>query len=624
MTTVTEAQRLWQAARAASRCPELTAPERVAVSEASGRVTAEPVLAVASSPPWDASAMDGVALSAHDTVGASRTSPKCLGEDAYVVVDTGDPIPEGFDAVVMREDLELGDGFVRLFHEVSRYENVRLTGEDIVAGQRLVPTGQRLGPAEVAVCAAGGLSELTVRARPRVAILPTGDEIRPAGSTLGPGQFYDTNSIMLAARARELGCEGVVLDLEPDVPARIAAAALQASRTCDLLVIIAGASAGRDDYTARVIDELGTLAVKGVAIRPGHPVMLGTIAAMPVLGAPGYPVSAALSFEVFAAPLLARLQGWRPSAPLSSVARLVQSVSSPADKEEWLLVRVAKVRGQLVCEPAARGAGALTSLAGADGLVRLPREVAGVDAGTEVNVQLLVPPDRIETRILVAARDEPALELAAARLSPRRALTTSPLGMPESLRRLAEGSCHVVGSSLFDPVRGTCEVDLAAKFAAPMRPAIFHLARREVGLIVAPGNPLGLKTIEDLDRPGLRYGEAKEGPDIGDRPDREPALAGRHPMGLAGNIRRERSDLAVAASIAAGRCDCALGVRATAAASELGFVALRDEPYYLLMAPDTCDDALLAPLLDLLSDESYRDAIAALGYDTSQMGERIA
>src|SRR5215207_9343043 len=332
-----EALAAWEEACAAAGCPERLEAVGLRLDEAVGRVTAEPVWARTSSPPFDAAAMDGIAVRAAETVGASETSPVRLEAGAFEVVDTGDPIPGDFDAVVMREDVHTDEGAVELRAAAAPYQHVRSIGEDVSAAELLLPAGHRLRPVDVAAAGAAGATELVVRRRPVVTVIPTGDEIRPVGSELGEGQLPDTNSVMLAAQAEAAGCEAHRFEVTPDVPDEIAAAVRAAAARSDLVVVIAGSSAGRDDHTAAVVAEVGTLAVHGVAVRPGHPVVLGAVEGAPptpVLGAPGYPVSAALTFDIFAAPLLARLEGAPP--PESPVGWWPpRSRAGPACSPRW-------------------------------------------------------------------------------------------------------------------------------------------------------------------------------------------------------------------------------------------------------------------------------------------------
>ena len=245
-------------------------PERVGLEAAIGRVTAEAVWARRSSPDYDTAAMDGIAVRAPATVGASPTTPLLLDPDDFGTVDTGDPLPDGFDAVVMREDVHLNGAKAELQAAAAPYQHVRSIGEDVSATELLLPEGHRLRPVDVAAAGAAGLTELTVRRRPRVAIVPTGDEIRRLGTTLARGEIPDTNSLMLAGQAREVGCETATLAIVPDDPDRIAAVLHDAATRSDLVIVVAGSSRGRDDYTAQVVEAAGTLAVHGVAVRPGQ------------------------------------------------------------------------------------------------------------------------------------------------------------------------------------------------------------------------------------------------------------------------------------------------------------------------------------------------------------------
>ncbi len=363
----------WRTARAVAGCPERLPAVTVPVAEAAGLVTAEPVWAVRSSPPFDAAGMDGIAIRSADTLGASETAPVWLDAGAYDIVDTGDPMPDGRDAVVMREHVHYDAARrAELRAAVAPYQHVRSIGEDVSAGELLLAEGHRLRAPDLAAAASAGQTELIVRRKPLVLVLPTGDEVRPIGTETGPGQILDTNSLMLAEQAREIGCEARCLPIEPDDPERIAAVLRQAVAECDLLIVIAGSSAGRDDYTARVVASTGTLAVHGVAVRPGHPVVLGVVERTPVLGAPGYPVSAALTFDIFAAPLLAELSGTAPRQRPRTQARLARKLASPLGMDDWVRVRLGSVGGSLVATPLPRGAGVLTSLVRADGLLVVP------------------------------------------------------------------------------------------------------------------------------------------------------------------------------------------------------------------------------------------------------------
>ena len=350
----------------------------VDLADAVGRVTAGPLVARWDSPAHACAAMDGIAVLAADTAASSRLT-------SFDVVDTGDAVPPGRDAVVRHEQVVLEGGTAVLDGPVQPGTDVRQVGEDVRAGQPLLPAGHRLRPVDVAWLAAAGHTVVAVRRRPHVVVVPTGDEVRPLGSVPGPGQVLDTNSLMLVALAVEAGCTAVSTGVVPDDPAALTAAVRAAARTADLVVVGAGSSSGRDDHTAAVVASAGTLVVHGVAVRPGHPVALGFVDATAVLGAPGYPVATALAFDLLAAPLLARLAGMSLPARPRVLARLADPLTSPAGVEDW--VRVVLAEG--VATPLPGGAGVLGSLARADALLRVPAGTTVLPAGASVEVELL-------------------------------------------------------------------------------------------------------------------------------------------------------------------------------------------------------------------------------------------
>ncbi|HWE09970.1 MAG TPA: molybdopterin biosynthesis protein [Solirubrobacteraceae bacterium] len=622
-----DAWRAWRRCREAAGCPARVEVVDVAIGDALGRVTAEPIWATRSSPPFDSAAMDGIAVRAADTVGAGESTPRLLEAGAFTVVDTGDPLGEPFDSVVMREDVHYVDGRPELRAAVAPYQHVRSIGEDISATELLLPAGHRLRPVDVAAAAASGATGVAVRRQPVVAVLPTGDEMRPIGSVLAAGELLETNSLMLDGQARELGCEVLRLPIEPDDETRIAAAIREAMSRCDLLIVIAGSSAGRDDYTARLVDELGILAVHGVAVRPGHPVVLGAVGSTPVIGAPGYPVSASLTFDIFAGPLLAELEGASPAPRPRARAQLARKLASAIGVDDWVRVRLGRVGGSLVASPLPRGAGVLTSLVRADGLLVVPAEVEGHHAGDEVAVSLLRDLTQIEQTIVAIGSHDLILDLAGSQLrarDPAVTLASGNVGSMGGLIALRDGLCHVAGSHLLEPDTGDYTLPYVDRLLGDEPIAVVRLVHREQGLIVGPGNPLGLEGVADLRRPGLRYVNRQRG--AGTRVLLDYELRRQHIDGTAvtGYGREEPTHLAVAAAIAADRADCGMGVRAAARAFGLGFVPITQEPYDLVLREEMLDSDLLAPLWRLLETPGFRAAVEQLGgYDTEEMGRRI-
>lgn len=624
------AREAWRAAREAAGCPERLPAVSVPVAEAAGRVTAAPVWAVRSSPPFDAAGMDGIAISAADTAGASETTPVHLAPEAFEVVDTGDPMPAGKDAVVMREHVHYDEaGRAELRAAAPPYQHVRSIGEDVAAGELLLPEGHRLRAPDLAAAASAGQTHLSVRKKALVLILPTGDEVRPIGSEPGPGEILDTNSLMLAEQAREAGCDARCLPIEPDDPARIADVVVRAADECDLLIVVAGSSAGRDDYTARVVSSAGALAVHGVAVRPGHPVVLGVVGRTPVLGAPGYPVSAALTFDIFAAPLLAELSGAPPRRRPRADAKLARKLASPLGMDDWVRVRLGAVGGSLVATPLPRGAGVLTSLVRADGLLVVPAGVEGHHAGSVVSVELLRSLEEISRTIVAIGSHDLVLDLAASALradDPLVTLVSSNVGSLGGLVALRDGLCHIAGSHLLDPASGGYTLPFVDRVfgAAAADVAVIRLVHREQGLMVAAGNPLGLSGIDDLARPGVRYVNRQRGAGTRVLLDHLLGQDGISPDAVTGYAREEPTHLAVAAAIASGRGDAGLGITAAARAFGLDFVPVTWEPYDLVVAPGAVEGGLLEPLWSLLRSDRFQAAVTELGgYSAKEMGRRI-
>jgi putative molybdopterin biosynthesis protein len=392
------------------------------VDEALGRVTAAPVTARWPSPRGDCAAMDGIAVRAtdlaasatDDLAGRARPTdrPVRLPAGTFEWIDTGDPMPSGTDTVVVRECLRpQEDGSViiapaaeragpgrRAGHRAPR-RNVRATGEDFAAGEVLVPAGQRLRPGDLAAVAAGGHATVAVARRPLVAIIPTGDEIRPVGTVPRFGDITDTNSLMLAARCRQLGAEPQVSMVVPDDPDALAVELRRAAGQADLVLVIAGSSRGRGDHSGAVIAQVGGVAVAGVAVRPGHPALLGhakrpeagdadhRAGIAPVIGLPGYPLATAVIFELFAAPMLAALTRQVPARDRVR-ARLDRDWASPADEEDWVLVTLADdpAGGVPLATPARRGASSTSQLARADAWWPVPAGQGTFAAGAEIEV----------------------------------------------------------------------------------------------------------------------------------------------------------------------------------------------------------------------------------------------
>ncbi len=603
--------------------------DTVELEAAVGRVTADPVWAAASSPHYHAAAMDGIAVRADATSGAAPTSPLRLAiEREAVWVDTGDPMPSGMDAVVMAEDVhDAGEGTVEILAAIAPWQHVRPMGEDIVATELLLPAGYTLRPVDVAAAAAAGRGALAVRARPRVTVIPTGSELVRAGEKPEPGQIVDSNSIMLAALARSWGADATRTPPVPDDVARLRAAVESALDEADLVVVNAGSSAGSEDYTSRVIADLGEVVVHGVAIRPGHPVVLGVAQGRPVVGIPGYPVSAALAMELFVAPLIdAYLGRQRPSRPtMSAVAP--RTLVSPMGDDEFVRVKVGRVGARTIAAPLSRGAGVITSMVRADGIVRIPRMSEGVAAGAVVDVELLTDPEAVAHTAVVTGSHDPALDLLANEVHRRYAPATvasTNVGSQGGLLALRRNDAHAAGCHLIDPDSGTYNVADVRRLLPDREVVLVTFAHRQQGLMVAPGNPRGVRELKDLVRDDVTFVNRQRGSGTRMLLDYELTRRGLKPEEIRGYERELYTHVAVAANVASGGVDAGLGVLAAARALDVEFIPLLRERYDLVIPREHYGSLVMDPLLKVIRDADFARQVEAMGgYDVTEMG-RVA
>jgi putative molybdopterin biosynthesis protein len=622
-------ERFWSALARANALTPLPA-EQVEIEAALGRVTAEPAFARLSVPHYHASAMDGVAVRSDDTLGASETSLVQLQVGTQAIwVDTGDPLPPDTNAVIMVEQVQdLGDGRLEIMAAVAPWQHVRSMGEDLVATELVLPENHVLTAVDLGALTAAGHSRVAVRRRPRVAILPTGSELVEVGqSPLPRGAIVDFNSVVLAGQVREWGGAPTRLPITPDERGLILARVREALEQHDVVVVNAGSSAGSEDYTAGIVRELGELLVHGVAIRPGHPLVLGIASGKALIGLPGYPVSAILTSELFLKPLVYRLQAV-PNAPRpTATATMTRKLLSPMGEDEYVRVKLGQVGARLIAAPLSRGAGVIMSMVRADGLVRIPRFSEGVHAGADVEVELLHSLDDIRKTVVAIGSHDLALDLlsnALARRIPGASLASANVGSLGGLLALSRGEAHLAGSHLLDEQTGQYNVSYIQRHLAGRGVVLVHLAGRVQGLIVPRGNPRGVASLRDLASPGLQFVNRQRGSGTRVLLDYELRQLGISPSSIAGYEREQYTHLAVAADVAGGAADVGLGILAAARALELDFVPLFNEEYQLVIPREHYDSPVLAPVLEIIRDERFHTEVSALGgYDVSNMGATV-
>ncbi len=609
---------------------------------ASGRVLAEPILAKVSSPHYHAAAMDGFVVQAYQTVGAQPSHPIVLliGIQARYV-DTGDPIPEGYDAVIPIENVESLDGdgevaqdirlpvSIRIRSAVTPWSHIRLMGEDIIVSQLVLPAGQVIRPVDLGAAAAAGYQEIQVARRPRVAILPTGTELVPIGGILKVGSILEYNSLVLAAQIDSWGGLATRLPIIQDNFEAISARVKEIAPDYDLILLGAGSSAGAEDFSAKVVEKLGTLLVHGVAVRPGHPVILGMLCinkrTIPVIGVPGYPVSSAMTGEIFVEPLLARWLGRRANEMPIEMAELTRKINSPSGDDDYIRVALGRVGKKILAAPLARGAGIITSLVHADGLVILPRGVQGAESGEIVPVRIYSKRTDIERTIFCIGSHDLILDLLAQFLEKcDRRLASVNVGSQGGLVALQRGEAHMAGAHLLYPETGEYNVPYIQKFLPGIPVKLMALVNREQGFMVLKGNPKNIKTLSDISKPGIRFINRQRGAGTRILLDYRLNLEGIPAESIQGYQQEEYTHLGVAAAVASGRADCGLGIASAAQALDLDFLPLLQERYDLVIPKEHAGSPLLAPLFDIITGKEFRTAVMAMpGYDVSIMGKVI-
>lgn len=657
---LTEAKKRFKKALQNAQLWGVIGVEQIPLDErAVGRTLAEPVWAKISSPHYHAAAMDGFAVRSDDTIGAMLTTPVILSVGAQAqYIDTGEPLPGWADAVIQIENVEALDGkgnpaedarqpnAIRLREAVTPWSHVRAMGEDLVATQLVIPAGEPLRAVDLGAAAASGNTHLFVARKPKVAILPTGSELVPIGSDPAPGEILEFNSMVLASQVKTWGGEATRLPITADDFDQICTIVMKAVGEYDLILLCAGSSAGSEDYSAKVVQTLGKLLVHGVAVRPGHPVILGMInnsqdrnsyenythsgeltpEQTPIIGIPGYPVSAALTGEIFVEPLIAQWLGRRKYESPTLNAELTRKVTSPAGDDDYVRVALGRVGDRLLAAPLARGAGVISSLVKADGIVLLPRGSQGAPAGAVVQVQLIRSQAEIDCSIFATGSHDVTLDIIAQFLSDaHRRLTAANIGSIAGLVALSRGDAHLAGSHLLDPDTGEYNLSYIKEYLPQMPVMVVALVERVQGLLVSKGNPKHIKTLSDLIRQDVRFVNRQRGAGTRLLLDYHLEQSGLAKDKIKGYQQEEFTHLAVGAAIASGRADCGLGIAAVTHALNIDFIPLFQERYDLVIPRVYAESDLLAPLFDLFTDKKFRQIVMNLpGYGIEPMGDIIA
>lgn len=611
-----------------SRVKEIveTKTETIPVTKSFDRVTAKAVYAEYSSPLFNASAMDGIAVEAQDTAKASETNPIYLTDNQFKVVDTGDPIHNPYDAVIMAEDIVETDDGVRITASAAPWQHIRPVGEDIVAGEMILPGSHRIRSIDVGVLLSAGITEIETIKKPEVGIIPTGTEIIEPEDTPVEGSIIESNSRMFENMVNEAGGEGVryapVIDDYNLIRDKVA----ETVDKHDMVIINAGSSAGTEDYTVHVLRELGEVIVHGVSIKPGKPVILAIVQGKPVIGLPGYPVSAYIGFENFVNPILELFSKRKQDDKEHVEAVISKRLVSSLKHKEYVRVKVGKVGEKFVAAPLARGAGAAMTLVRADGFCVIPQSSEGFEVGEKVDIELYRNKNEVENTVVSIGSHDLILDVLADMLPEKYNdvfLTSTHVGSMGGLMALKRGEAHLAPIHLLDEETGEYNISYLKKmFNEPM--ALIKGVHRIQGIMVKKGNPLGIHEIKDIVGGNVRYVNRQHGAGTRILLDYQLKRQGIDSNEIRGYDREMSTHMAVAAAVAGESADAGMGVLSAAKAMNLDFIQVGPEEYDFAVPEKFLETRGVRAFIERLKSDDFKKRVAELGgYDTYETGRII-
>jgi putative molybdopterin biosynthesis protein len=612
-----------------------TDKEEINSREADGRITAQPVIARLSSPFFHAAAMDGFAVIAKDTFGAADDTPLTLniGDGQAVPINTGHPLPDDKDAVIMIENVVLSEDQQKATIRAPIYpwQHVRKVGEDIVATELLFPSNHSISPPDIGALLTAGCPRVMVRKKPKVVLHPTGTELvsnEEPGQTPPLGKTIESNSAVLAALATRAGALPQVSAIIKDDYETIKKQILETVKSdADIVIINAGSSAGSADYTAQVIEELGQVLVHGVTIMPGKPTILGKIEGKPVVGNPGYPVSALISFEQFVVPLLEHMQGRDHTEPRIIQANLAKDMPSRGGMEEFRRMITGKLGEQFVSVPLKKGAGAITTITRANSILRIPSSSEGETRGSTAKLELLRPLKQIEKTILCTGSHDLTLDLLHDLLKtsdPAYPLASTHIGSLGGIMAIRERMTHVAGSHLLDPKTGEYNLSYINQYLTGIDVALITLVYRQQGFMVPPGNPKNIQGVQDLLRKDITLVNRQAGSGTRVLLDYELDKAGLDSDEIQGYEFEEYTHMSVAVAVMAGKADTGLGIMAAARALQLDFIPVTEERYDILIPREYLDSPSIQQLLNCVHSGTFKEAVEQMGgYSTRETGNQV-
>lgn len=601
--------------------------EIINTEDSLGRVTAEAVYSVNSSPSYNEAAMDGIAASAKATFEASEKNPVILTEGKdFVYVNTGAPIEEEFDCVIKIEDVvQAGEHELRIINAAAPYQHVRAIGEDIVANELIVTSGSVISPTDIGAILAGGVTKIKVYKKPVVGIIPTGSELIEPGGEPVKGKIIEYNSRIFFGLLQEWGACAKKYPIVKDDVTEIIAAVEKAAAECDIVLLGAGSSAGSRDFARAAIEQCGEILAHGLLIQPGKPAILGLAAGKPVIGVPGYPVSAVMVMEQIVKPLIYTMIGRIIEPDRKIEAVLSKKLVSSIKYEEFVRVKLGNVEGKIIASPLGRGAGLIMSLVRADGILRVPVNCEGYEAGQQVEVILRKDQSQIQNTVVIIGSHDPLLDVLSDLMSKSHSgvnVSSTHVGSLGGIMAIRRGEAHMGGVHMLDMEDGTYNVSYIKKYMPEIKMALLHLVNRTQGFMVAKGNPKNINSVSDLTTEGLRFVNRQKGSGTRLLLDFNLQRSGIDSAQIKGYDKEEFTHLSTAAAVAENGADAALGIYSAAKAFGLDFIPVCDEQYDLAIPVKFLNTDIVAKVIEVIKSKEFISAAKDMGgYDTSHTGE---
>jgi putative molybdopterin biosynthesis protein len=596
--------------------------EKVPSWDALDRITGDLILAEFCSPNYNASAMDGIAVLSENTITAREGSPLILTEGKdYIYVNTGNPLPKEYDAVIMIEDVsEVGEGQIEIMFPAKPWQHVRPVGEDIIKGEPVLFANHKIRPQDIGALLSAGIMEIPVYRKPKIGIIPTGTEIIESSIDLSYGKIMDSNSRMFSAMVEKWGGHPVRFSPMEDNYKKLKMAINAAVEENDIVMINAGSSTGTKDFTAGIIGELGEVLCHGIALKPGKPTILGLIHGKPVLGIPGYPVSAFVSTETFLKPLIENYLLQKKNNRIKAKAVLSRAIPSSLKHREIVRVTLGYIKGTLTATPLSRGAGVTMSLVKADALLVIPKNYEGYQKGEEVEVDLLKPIGDIEEYLVSIGSHDVVMDLIADEIN----LSSTHTGSMGGVSALKKGQTHLAPVHVLDENNGLYNEVLLEKYFKNEDVVLIKGVQREQGLILPKGNPKNIEGLSDLLKKEVNFINRQRGAGTRILLDYLLKKEGLDSSEINGYEREATTHMACATAVESGSADVALGIRAAAQVMDLDFIPIGFEDYDFLVRKETLSDNRMKIFLSFISSSKFKEKIESLGgYKIIEIGKLI-